>query len=411
MRDYRNRAEMATQFRAMSGMPKGEDRVGGCIEVVPFYRHTYHKKDLGKGLGVNHTNSFIVKNASVAAGEIDSRALNHAATSQSATIELNPEHRAFGANLCYHQCLSSLYEGLYFGLNTAIAQDGRRDNLAVTGTNAAAVKLLLVKTASQNGRYTETTWENKIGLESPEVCLGYKFFDNDSGNASLNIAGVLATGTDPNIELVNEPVVGGKNFGLGAGLTGCANLMDNENSSFKVFFDANYRYFFKRDVKTIPGLKGLVAAEANGNWGHLYKLNATGNPTVANYYGQDAEVTPGSMFDGYAMLCYCMDNFCLDFGYHAEFRQSHTAKPKTAFVITKHYKAAADAAGTDLAATNLNWKREQMFISRFFVGAGMNMKDWDYPVLFGVGGLVDVANKKQITPENWEVYGKVGICF
>jgi hypothetical protein len=426
MRDYRNRAEMAAQFNAASGMKKG-DRMGGCLQVVPFYRHTRNEDTWGKGLGVNSLNTF-----STAAGAVGAT-LNVTSVSSAALvgdgqadtnggqgvapITLKPQHYAIGANVNYHQCLNELYEGLYLSVNTAIAQDNRKDNLAigtVAGTNAPSALILkaaIEENGTKKGRYSSSgTWKSRSGLEDPEIFLGYNFVDSDSAKASLNLAGVIATGNDPELLLINEPLVGGKHFKLGAGLSACANLMDDEGYSLKAHFDANYRYAFERKVPFLPGLK-------NVGWGHLAKTVADTaiGESVADVYGGDAKVKPGSQFDGYAMLCYCMDNFCLDLGYHLEFKSAHTPTMEATFVAKDRHigdnAAAANARNVNILAGDLVTKREQVLRHSFVGNAGMTMRDWDYPVMFGVGGSFDVASKKQITPENWQVHGKVGVCF
>jgi hypothetical protein len=393
-------------------MEKG-DRMGGCLQVVPFYRKSRNKDTWGKGLGIANKNEFSTVTTSVVAGEIAPQQILGANTAAATTVKLNPEHYAVGANLQWNQCLSELYEGLYLSVNSAIVQDNRRDNFEISAANpahATAIKALLVKTAGKKGRYSENTWVNQSGLESPEIMLGYNFVDSDAAKVGLNLAGVIPTGTDPSLELVNEPLVGGRHFELGAGLNACANLMNDESYSLKAYFNANYRYAFQRTVKVLPRLTGVAAASSNMEMGHCFKVTDA-NTSVSDQYGLDAEVKPGSKLDGYAMLCYCMDNFCLDLGYNLKFAQAHTPKEKGTFVATNIQAANGAAFNVALTAANLDRKREQMLIHRFTGNAGMTMRDWDYPVMFGLGGSFDVASKKQITPENWQVHGKVGVCF
>lgn len=419
MKDFRSRGEMATMFRTLTDMPKGDDRFGGNIQFMPFYRKSYNKKNLGKGLGVNHNNVVTTIAAEGAAENVSARRLagtNAAPGNVVTKITLEPEAYAMGAGIEYYHNLDDLYEGVFFKVSTAIAQDNRRDNITFDSEATAGFKALVEKTANRKARYSGSSWESKSGIESPEIAAGYKFFDNDSGNVSFNFAGVIPTGTEPECELINEPLVGGRHFGLGASLSGTGNLWDEEDKGLKVHFDANYRYFFQRDVKVIPQLK-----VADRNWGHLYDTRATAdeaateNKSFADAYTGDAEVKPGSQFDGYGMVSYGMNNFSVNGGYALQFKQGHTPKRKDSYTVRYYHNgtdAAFNAGGhTAIAEAEIDTKREAMILHTFFGSVGAIMKDWDYPAQFGVGGSIDVANKKQITPEHWTVFGKVGISF
>ncbi|MCK4499760.1 hypothetical protein KAU11_04640 [Candidatus Babeliales bacterium] len=454
LRDYRNRAEMATIFHRAVGV-KNDDMAGGNISIMPFYRQTYHQDKLGKGLGVNNLSTFKIDNTAAAsttgvaapAGSYVNSAylihdINSAINTIFTTVTLKPKHYAFGANLNFCMNLDNLFEGLYFEFNTAIAKAYNKVGLTfgattdyanlswsdffsgAAGQTASATEATAALTKA---KYNLDSYVDKGGVEDPELLIGYTFVDNDSGKVSVAIAASAPTGTDPTCEYTFEPLVGGRHFKLGLGLKACANLWESEKEdgnkqTLKALFDLNYRYAFKRDMLMTPRLKVNGAAT---NYGHLMLIGDVAAATTelapaANYLTAIHEVKPGNMFEGVTMLSYCNGNLVCDLGAEFEFAESHTPTRKAAWNATQYGVADSDADVTSglLAADQdyilsswLDTKIESLCIFKLFGAVGVVMTDWDYPVHAGIGADVDIASKQQITPENWKIFGKVGVSF
>lgn len=412
MRDFRNRPEIATQYRGALELDRGGDLIKGSISLTPFHRRTHHKHRWGEGLGIGNEWTFSVVSGTFAATELNPQQLTGANNAYSAAITVLPQAHAYGINISYFQDLKRVWQGLYCYANTAFAQDRRRDGLVVTGTDATAVKSYLVKTDYKKGRYSEDTWQTKMGFEDPEIVIGYNFIKNDNAQLSINLGCSFPTGSEPTGELINEPLVGSKHFRAGAGCMGYANLWNGDNKSLKFFVDANFRYAFETTVIAVPRIVGLTPAATSGsnmNWGHLFTLS-NGN-SIADTYSNNIKLKPGAELDAYAMMTFTMQSFDVDFGYQFFFRQSHIPKTNDAFVAYTIRTPDYTTGTVALTAQNLTRKREQMVLHRFFGGAGVIMKDWKYPCHIGIGGAIDIANMGQIVPETWGIFGKIGINF
>ncbi|MFC1854267.1 hypothetical protein ACFLY6_00150 [Candidatus Dependentiae bacterium] len=455
LRDYRNRAEMATIFHKAVEL-KSDDRANGNLEIMPFYRQTYHRDKLGKGIGVNHKNTFTIKDTAVGTGvatapvsgaDVNGAYLIHkldaAGSSYYTTVNLKPKHYAFGANIDFFMNLDNLVEGLYFDVNTAIAKAYNKVGLILSSTQnvatyptwetyftgAAGTVANNEQNALAKAKLNYDSYVDKGGVEDPELLIGYNFVDNDSGKVSVNVGASIPTGTDPTREYTFEPLVGSRHFKLGLGLKACANLWESEKEGgtkqeLKAVFDLNYRYAFKRDMLLTPRLKVNGTAT---QWGHYYLIgeitaaSTTAFDPAANIITLTYEVKPGNMFDGNALLSYSHGCFVGDLGVAVEFKESHTPTLKSSWDDTKYGVAyddsslASDAFTTSesvaLLKAHFDPKIESMCLFKVFAAAGAVMTDWDYPVTFGVGADVDIASKQQITPENWKVFGKVGITF
>jgi hypothetical protein len=445
VRNFRNYAEAATTFHKAVDS-KSDSRIGGNLELVPFYQQTKDssRDELGKGFGMNNLNSFKVIDGAGTTSALDSRWFIHdkaATIADSGEITLKPEHKAYGLNLCYIHELESISDGLFFRVDTGIVKvkhqmgvtfgaDGVGDAahptlseyLAGSKKNTTATDLTAKLT---HGKIDDSETREDSGPNDVELRLGWRFVDTKNANLSVNIAGLIPTGNAPKAEFLFEPVYGSRHFQFGAGLAGSAKLWEQDDSCLKVSFDGQYRYGLEREVKRLVGLKGFTNVLEN-DWAHYQLVQKVSSSVdqdlipAANVLAQELNITPGSSLDGFVMASFCMKNFCIDAGYNIFATKSN--KPVAKNFLTGYYRAnqlfdtsGAFAAtdGTEIKKADLDLEVAGQVIHRGFGGIGVAMTEWDYPVTLGIGGSIELVQgeRKQVTPANYEVFGKVGISF
>lgn len=447
VRDFRNRAEAMTTIHKSIAV-KSSDRIGAHMELVPFYAKTRDssKDELGKGFGVLNKNTFKLA-SSASALDLDAGYFLHDYTHgtdnpATATVTLSPEQKAYGINFHYIHELEEVSEGLFFRIDTGLMKVEHLLNSAFTGLvvpTGGTINFQTYLDGSTAGAVTHNLQakleKGKInnekrddaGFNDVELMLGWKFVNKDNARLALNIAGLIPTGNEPTAEWLFEPLYGTRHFQAGVGLSGEAVLWENEDSCFKIGFDGQYRYGFEREVKRLVGIKGLTSANDWGFYNLLQKKDAVATTSLvpaANVLAMDLKVTPGSLFDGYIMASLCAKAFVGDFGYniYATRAQKPIAKDwanstywrvaKT-FDTSGAFDATAQAAGLEITKDKLDKDVDGQIIHRIFGSIGACTTDWDYPVTLGIGGSIEFVQgtRKQITPENWEIFGKAGISF
>ncbi|MCK4499758.1 hypothetical protein KAU11_04630, partial [Candidatus Babeliales bacterium] len=92
----------------------------------------------------------------------------------------------------------------------------------------------------------------------------------------------------------------------------------------------------------------------------------------------------------------------------------------TYYLVGKDYDTAVTWAvngsakqGTAVNKTIIDKDIDAQIIHKIFAAAGVVTTDWDYPVTAGIGGSIEFVQgaRKQVTPANYEIFGKVGISF
>jgi hypothetical protein len=274
--------------------------------------------------------------------------------------------------------------------------------------------------------------DTATGINDVEMRLGWEFIDRENAHMCMDAVLLIPTGKKPTAELLFEPLAGSRHVQVGTGLHANGLLHSSDNGCLKASLDANYRYGFEREIKRQIGIKNATTG-ASLPWGH-YRLAAKkdldlnkGLEPAANILPKDVKVTPGHMFDGSIMLSACAKNFVLDVGYNLFACQKQGVKLSNAWTDDTYYivdpkydtgKSFVDnngSAGEAMAInnSNLDMDVESQVIHRAFAGIGVAMNDMEYPVTIGVGGSIEKVqgDRKQITPQNYEVWGKVGISF
>ncbi len=468
-----------TTFGELTMLEK-EDRFGGNFQLVPFFQQSSNHSKIAEYFLINHkstirlatgTNPTDPSNAT----DLDINYLLHDIAwgteghKPAASFSLDPEQTIYGLRVDYHQNMDKILRGLYLTINLPIVHVENKKGSAVSNTtNSTAytnVKTTLAEylrgdyAKAQDAGGTITNSQLKLiyakiggkqsdtGVADIDIALGYKFFNKEKYFGSVAIGLTIPTGNEADGVHMFTPIVGnGKHFGLGADLNLGGRIWGDIDHNFKAIARMKYRYLFENSERRTFGIKGY-------NWGPYLLLvqagvthgTATSLIPAANVTTLNADVTPGSQFDGILGITYNNGGFNLDLGYNAYIRENEHVHIKDAFEAGKYAVAnrsydtsstAADdhhvtpgtitiglnnitdggaAAGTKaiLSKDTLNSdaaSTPSQFTNSLYAGLGYNFKEWDSPLMLGLGGKYEWASKNSALTQ-WDIYGKIGIGF
>lgn len=447
---------------------KDEDKFGASFQVTGFYRGSTNDDELAKYFLINNKDTITLARANAATtvstvtNDLDLGYIIHktngAAADPSATIHLDPEHTAWGVRIDYDQDLSKLLKGLYLKVSLPIVSVENDLGLSVNSTDAnlkadlqsffqgqftgrpdatpstnAQAKLTKAKIAGD---------QDETGVADIDVTIGYKFLNKENYFAAIALAFTIPTGNDAEGEFLFEPIVGnGQHFGLGGDLMAQARVWGDMDHNLKINLWMKYRYLFESDETRTLGIKGR-------NWGQytlLVPANAAG-PAVtlvpaANVTTVNVEVTPGSQFDGILALAYNNGGFCFDLGYNMYFREEESVKLDQSFTAGAFAIAARNLNTTNIATPTPNpivtgidnvtdggaaagtaailstntldtgaAETPSQFTHSIYAGLGYIFKEWDTPLMLGLGSKYEWASKNSAI-EQWSIWGKIGVGF
>lgn len=456
---------------------KNGDFFGANFQVVPFYMESNDSVGLGKYFGIKDKNLISLK--SNGNGDFNNLYMIHDQADAAAdhqlgvgSVKYEPKLEAYGARIDYFQDLEKVLDGLYLKvalpivhvendmhIKTAVTHDGTAeyftaDNLAAyfkgnyekaAGDVNAQAKL---NRAKINGSQSETS------VADIDVILGYKIFDKDKYNVSLNLGLTIPVGNDSDGVWAFEPIVGnGNHWALGGGLDACVSLWEDGDQNIKLTTAANYRYLFESTEKRTLGL--INEAGNKVDWGQYYLVGlidqVRGTQQLTPFANDgigtvNMNIEPGSQLDAIAYLTYNNGGWNIDLGYNFFWKEKEDANLKTAWTDGKYgiaivgqtmaqndgnpnfeytngnavgdnavggalalvnatYSAADHAYGIDTSAA----ETPSIDTHKVFGNVGYIFNDWEYPVMLGFGGAYEFADQKGL--ENWQVFGKVGIKF
>ena len=431
---------------------KLEDRFGGNFQITGFYGQSTDNNNTGKYFGVNNLNEFALttgatlNNASSSATTVDPSYLVHindaTADTSVATVKLSPRVTHYGVNLAYFQDLSKIVNGLYMQVVLPInhVENDVRFNLTA-GTDAGSLtsaeltnffagthtKVVANDNAQDVLKFAKirTGKDSATGVADIDVLLGYKLLKKEKYHLGLNIAISIPTGNEPSGEYLFDAVYGSKHFGLGGGLHAGARVWGDEDHNFKLALNANYRYMFEASEKRTLGL-------ANRNWSQYYGTvvaasNAKAQQVVplANLTTLNCDVEPGSQVDGVINLAYNKGGFNFGLGYNMYYREAESVSLKSGqftdgviALVARSKKMSEDdktnmIEGAALKAADLSTASAatpSQFTHSVFGGLGYAFKNWEYPLMLGLGGKYEFADKNSAL-EGWQGWIKAGISF
>ena len=332
---------------------------------------------------------------------------------------------------------------------------------ALAGTNAQES----LEYAKINGSHSETS------VADIDAILGYKLLEKDNYYVSLNIGLTIPVGNTSDGTWVFEPIVGnGNHWGFGGGLDASVKLWENDNQNIKLTGAMNYRYLFEGTEKRTLGLKNPNGTSSN--WGQYLlagkigaAINAQQLRPVANLLTQNVDIESASQFDSIIYFTYNNGGLTIDFGYNFFWKDDEKVNLKNEWTdgaygiasITQNMSIAPDGGGganglfsvTNANATTALTGGSIGYINKvsnnaalpaqpattnpaptattafgidtsaaetpsqnthkIFGELGYIFKDWDYPVMLGIGGGYEFAPDDGI--ENWQIFGKLGIKF
>ena len=462
------------------------DKFGANFQVTGFYQESNSGKKLGEYFGMyNHHNLWlghIADGAVLAGADLDLAYLIHdnAATARSeANIHFDPKSISYGATFAYYQGLDKLAKGLFLSINLPVVhvENNMHMTVSIPSTNATSATTVAQVQNYFSGSLTHgvsaTTdlqdaltrgkidgHRSKTNLANIGIKFGYNFLNKEDYHFGFNVAVDVPTGNENNADYLFSPVVGGKNWALGAGLQGCYRVWGEEDHNIKLGMVADYRYLFENTEYRTPGL--INAAGVLRPWGQYHLLgSAVGSTAVtlltpaANVITQKCKVTPGSQVEGLANIAYNNGGFSFDLGYNLFWREKEAVTSKqtlatstygvanrgllstTGVATTGKYSNAGTSTTTGafgthgkqfdegyaladeatptywISQTNLDFSQAatpSILTHKIYSGLGYSFKEWDTPLMMAVGGSYEFGSDNY-APDFWAVYGKLGVAF
>ncbi len=167
------------------------------------------------------------------------------------------------------------------------------------------------------GKFSPTSLK-KSGVDDICVKVGYDFTRDEKNNhAGFYGQLFIPTGRGTKAKYVFEPLVGSNHVGLGAGFDADYAFYECGSTSWDFLIDARYAYFLKhKEWRSIDLF--------NGDWSR-YLLVVQPTNTLAplpgiNYFTQQVEVTPRSMFEVWAAMSVNYCDFHFEVGYDFWYR-------------------------------------------------------------------------------------------
>lgn len=462
-----------TTFGELTMLEK-EDRFGGNFQLVPFFQQSSDHSKIAEYFLINHKSTIALTTGTAGtdpsnATDLDINYLLHdkdwatITPKPAANFSLDPEQKIYGVRIDYHQNMDKILRGLYLTINLPIVHVENKTSPSVSNatnsTTYADVKTTLAEylrgdyahAQDAGGAITNSQLkliyakigdkQSDTGVADIDLALGYKFFNKEKYFGSIAIGLTIPTGNEADGVHMFTPIVGnGKHFGLGADLNIGGRIWGDIDHNFKAIARMKYRYLFENSERRTLGIKGY-------NWGQYLLLvqagvaaaTATSLIPAANVTTLNVDVTPGSQFDGILGITYNNGGFNLDLGYNAYIRENEHVHLKDAFeagsyaVANRSYNTAANAANhetpgtfvavlaniTDNTSTAILSKdtldvdaaaTPSQFTNSLYAGLGYNFKDWDSPLMLGLGGKYEWASKNSALTQ-WNIYGKIGVGF
>ncbi|MBY0353424.1 hypothetical protein K2W90_03605 [Candidatus Babeliales bacterium] len=463
-----------------------DDTFGGNFQVIGYYMASTDEDELGEyfapetspaanTLRDNRFNFGSVANATNNGNTVADQTLNfrqfvHQAAElanlgELVKVNLQPEQRAYGVHLNYHQDLDKILKGLYFKINvpivnvensidpeftagavtpaladvsgtvpTALAALQGYFNGSFSNTNAvnAQEALKFLKFGANNNEDSST------GVADIDFILGYYFLYTNKYRLAVNLGVTIPTGDDADSNKLFEAIVGnGDHWAFGAGLDGGATMWQNGDHSLTFHSAINYRYLFEGTERRTLGLKD--AAGKIIPYGH-YKLlgqsNGAAAPSTlipaANKLTVNCDVTPGSQLDMIVAFAYHCCGFTFDLGYNLFFREEEDVDRKGA--IFGELVNAAGAWGIVHANRNVaggiandgshfveaitdsknvttdNAQTPDQLTHKIYAGLSYATYSWDVPLFVGLHGHYEWASDNSGI-SNWGIGGKAGVAF
>jgi hypothetical protein len=441
---------------------KGDDRFGASVAVTGFWQRSVDGKEQGSYFLANNKSTVDLQfanptGAASTVADLDGGYVVHvrgagAGLGAALNVSLDPRQEVYGARLDYHQDLRKLLKGLYLHAELPVVHVENNVRLNVNSTNTgvaetvaeyfagdvvnagdASNKQEALKYGKVNGKQSET------GVADIDLSLGYNFVHTKKYSAGVAVALTVPTGNESKGVYLFEPIVGnGKHLGLGGDLHAGATVWSSGERDVRLCGALKYRYLFENKAVRTLGLK-------DRNLGQYLLLGQTPNGAAgvagaalvpaANVTTMSVDVTPGSQLEGAVSVAYNHGNFNFHLGYDMYFREAESLTRKgtlaanTFGIANRNFDTAAafgnvlatsydGATPATIAAGSLSndsldvaaAATPSQFTNSINGSAGYVFRQWDCPLMLGVGAQYEWANKNSAL-STYGAWLKAGLGF
>jgi len=339
-------------------------------------------------------------------------------------------------------------QGLESGGSLGTTEKSLADYLTgcVTNDDPKAKQAALCKAKIHNGN-------SETGIADIDIMLGYNFLYKPTRHVNVNIGLTIPTGNTPNGDFLWEAVCGNAgHWALGGGMDAAFQVWKDEDKTLDLLFAFNYRYLFSSTEMRTMGFTwpyivftgAPVGAKAMyGHWWLGAKKNSTTTTPMANFLTKNLKVTPGSHFDGMVALAFNYANWTFDLGYNLWAKEKEDVDLKSSTCndtceLTRAcdgweddtYAIAYDdwdanvafgSASGHVYPTDTDWINKtnlclnactspSAVTHKIFGGIGYAFKEWEYPLMLGVGGSYEFETDNDCL-EAWSLWAKIGLTF
>lgn len=386
-------------------------------------------------------------------------------------MNLSAKHRRMFVDLSYVQDLSNFYEGLRFGVSTAVVRvtnklevNSELENnpikftLPTTNTttpplvaddynNLTASTFFSASVPAKTGMNSQTTLmhgrmtgseESKTALNDIRVWLGLDVLNTDSGSVLVAVEGVIPTGQELVGTNLWEPMAGNRFFKLGAKLDALANLADGSDYSVNLNLQAFWHYSVARNVVRLP----YDSTVALNHYSLGYVLPSSGaldgavlTPVIDIVFKEKpkVKVTPGHTASLLANVCFEKGCLVLDACYNLRWTSDEKSDEYTSILkdiyvanfdnalsqTTARTKASNDttgwnnSGGSKLALQNLKCVAKSQTVHSAKVSVGFVNKESQYPFGVNLSAGYDYVpcSSRSTTPQTWNLSAKGTFCF
>ena len=380
-----------------------------------------------------------------------------------------PKQESYGIRLDFHQKLDKLAKGLFFKISVPFVDVTNDMEITYTGTanpsrltqplpdpDTATTKSLA---DYLSGNITTTRQkalshakiagsDSNSGVADIDVTLGYNFLYKEHKHLNANVCLTIPTGNRVRGEKLFEAMVGnGHHWALGCGVDSAFELWKDEDSSLDFLCAVNYKYLFDATEKRTLDFKysdtlvdGYLTAGKRVPMGYYFLGGKRGEKQVfplANVLTRDVGVDPGSQLEALASLAFNYKSFTFDLGYNLFVKEGESVMvkdwPENTYAIANqtfgsitddqplfdptnatHAWGGGGAEAMPIAREHLLEQdaATPVYVThKIFGGLGYAYEDWDYPIMFGLGGSWEFTQGTNSALDGWALWGKLGVSF
>ncbi|MFC1854827.1 hypothetical protein ACFLY6_03115 [Candidatus Dependentiae bacterium] len=372
------------------------------ISVTPFYRWSHNKADIGKYFGMNNDatgqiDDFIEVDTDSASALGNSADFIHdyagTATKLKDKVLLRPQRKAYGARI--DMCADLDESGdlqLKIGIPLMRVQTSLNpesiDGSAVAGEvpgmgkTATLLNFLAgnVKNLSTDNKQNPLekmkapeTYQSKMGFSDAEWSISSILVNKANHQVRLGIIGTLPINKTPEGEFWFEPLLSnGKHVSVGVEFLGHLILFKTKSWNSNLFFDAEYKYFFK-GAETRTLLYKNAAGEYSA-WPVLTlggEIGQKGVFPLANVLTKEYDVKPGALMEGAFGINLKRKSVRLTFGYAPMLRLKETIEipawdEETYAVSNYSYDTTDDFTTSDAFSLAADGKQEEFRVRKVY---------------------------------------------